>query len=107
MSKDQNEQYLKEHYKGEFLVYLGYFIECYFVQGYGYDELPRLIREYKNNEVSSQVEGLLRELILIKEKDDWDYVQQFVRKHGMRLLPHEKLKAMVDLLINVLENREL
>ncbi len=102
MSENKNDNWLRKHYKGEFLVYFRSFVEGYFVPGYGYDELPRLIKEYKRNEISSTQDGLLRELTLIKEKDDWDYVQQFVRQHGLRLLSHEKLKSMVDLLINEL-----
>ena len=89
---------LKSHYKDEFLVYFRYFIECYFVPANNYDELPTIIKRYMKDEVSSKSEGLLKELLLVKEVGDWDYTQQFVRKYGMRLLSHEKLEAMVDLL---------
>lgn len=99
------DEWLRKHYKGEFFIDFRYFVECYFAQGYGYDELPRIIKLYKEKEIPSSSEDLLRELNLIKERDDWDYVQKFVRKHGMRKLSHEKLKAMVDLMINELTSK--
>ncbi|KUO75462.1 MAG: hypothetical protein APF77_22510 [Clostridia bacterium BRH_c25] len=101
---DKNYSFLRQYYKEEFLVYFRYFVEGYFVPGYGYDELPRLIKEFREKEPSSSSEGLARELILIKESGDWDYIQQFVRKHGMRLLNHEKLEKMVDMLIESLSS---
>jgi|GEM_PF-1402444 len=101
---DKNYTFLKQHYKNEFLIYFRNFVECYFVPGYNYDELPTIIKRYIDNEVSSMSDGLLRELLLIKESKDWNYVQQFVRKHGMRLLSHEKLEKMIALLIESLNS---
>ena len=91
--KIETENYLREH-----------FLECYLAD-YDYEELPRIIREYKKTEEVFISEGLLRELTLLKERGDWYYVQTFVRKHGLRKLSIKKLQAMFDLMINELTSK--
>lgn len=86
------------NYRGDFLEHFRYFLECYFVSGFNYDDLPKIINEYKKTESIDNLEGSKREMNIILELNDWQYIEHFVKKHGLRVLPEEKLKNLVELI---------
>ncbi|WP_144028100.1 hypothetical protein [Paenibacillus sp. 32352] len=93
---------MKETYKSEFLVFFRYFIECYFIPSISFVEVINVVREYKRAEDEEHIQGLLRESTVLFEKEEWDFVQEFVKTHGMRSLSNEKPKKLIELIIQEL-----
>jgi hypothetical protein len=73
-----------------------YFLECYFNVSANYDELEQLIEEFNISEGEKYRKQLKMELELILQQGNWDAVKEFVRKHGMRNMSHDKLKWVVN-----------
>lgn len=80
-----------------------YFLECYFVPSYNYNELEEIAEEFKNSESLETSKKLLQELKHILNLDDWVKTQEFVLEFGMRKYDVDKTKGMVRLIIQGLE----
>lgn len=81
-----------------------YFLECYFNVSANYDELNKIINDFNSFENTKCRNKLRAELKLILQLEDWDFVQGFVKKYGMRKMNEEKLKWLIQ---SVLDNLKL
>ncbi|MFD3259634.1 contact-dependent growth inhibition system immunity protein [Paenibacillus lentus] len=81
-----------------------YFLECYFNVSTNYDELEKIIDDFNSSENLKYRQSLKAELELILQLGNWDIVQRFVKKYGMRKMNEEKLKWLIQ---HVLCNLEL
>lgn len=79
-----------------------YFVQEYFVPSKDYSDLEALAVEFRESEQPVDVANLLQELQDLRAKGDWDHIQRLVHKEGLRYLPPNKLKGMLDLLIREL-----
>lgn len=79
-----------------------YFLECYFNQSFDYSELKKLVNEFKNSEPNMYVKQLKKELQLISDSNDWNFIEEFVKKYGMRELDKGKLKSMIKTMNNII-----
>jgi len=77
-----------------------YFLECYFNVSANYDELDKLINDFNSSENLKYRQKLKSELEQILHLDDWDLVQRFVKKYGMRKMNEEKLKWLIQRIID-------
>ncbi|SDN60565.1 hypothetical protein SAMN05518871_106125 [Psychrobacillus sp. OK028] len=73
-----------------------YFLECYFNVSANYDELGEIISDFNSFENIKYRKKLQAELELILQLEDWDIVQRFVKKYGMRKMNEEKLKSLIQ-----------
>ncbi|WP_026593194.1 contact-dependent growth inhibition system immunity protein [Bacillus sp. UNC437CL72CviS29] len=81
-----------------------YFLECYFNVSADYDELDKIIKDFNLVENMEYRKKLRTELKQILRLENWDMVQRFVKKYGMRKMNEEKLKWLIQ---SVLDNLEL
>ena len=79
-----------------------YFLECYFNVSANYDELDKLINDFNSSENLIYRQNLKSELEQILNLGDWDQVQKFVKKYGMRKINEEKLKWMIQRILDKL-----
>lgn len=77
-----------------------YFLECYFNVSANYEELENIIKDFNSSEIDKYRQKLQTELKLILELKDWDTVQNFVKKYGMRKMNEEKLKWFIKFILN-------
>lgn len=73
-----------------------YFLECYFNVSANYDELGGIISDFNSFENIKYRKKLQAELELILQLEDWDIVQRFVKKYGIRKMNEEKLKWLIQ-----------
>ena len=81
-----------------------YFLECYFNVSADYDELEKIINDFNSFENIKYRKKLLAELEQILQQEDWDIVQGFVKKHGMRKMNEEKLKWLIKVILDNLNS---
>lgn len=81
-----------------------YFLECYFNVSADYDELDKIIKDFNLVENMEYRKKLRTELKQILRLENWDMVQGFVKKYDMRKMNEEKLKWLIQ---SVLDNLEL
>lgn len=82
-----------------------YFLECYFNVSADYDELEKLVQEFQMTEKGKYSKLLIDELGGIQKNNNWDLLQDFVRKHGMRNMNQNKLKWLVQSILDNLETK--
>lgn len=77
-----------------------YFLECYFNPSAYYSELDSLIEDFNSSEIEETVSQFQTELKYIKSLEERDFIEvkEFIRKHGMRNMPMEKVKWFIDYL---------
>jgi hypothetical protein len=77
-----------------------YFLECYFNPSAYYSELDSLIDDFNKSEVENTVTNFQTELKCLKSYDEEGFsdIKEFIRKHGMRNMPIEKVKWFVEYL---------
>ncbi|WP_410985764.1 hypothetical protein [Bacillus cereus] len=80
-----------------------YFLECYFSVSANYDELDKIIHDFNSFENTKYRKKLWAELKLILQLEDWEFVQGFVKKYGMRKMNKEKLKWLIQRVLDNLE----
>jgi succinate dehydrogenase flavin-adding protein (antitoxin of CptAB toxin-antitoxin module) len=80
-----------------------YFLECYFNVSANYDELEKIINDFNSFENIKYRKKFLAELELILQLEDWDIVQGFVKKYGMRKMNEEKLKWLIQVISDKLK----
>ena len=79
-----------------------YFLEGYFNQSINWDELKNVSYEFRFREYENYTNMLVSELEKIKDKNDWDFAKEFVRKHAGRKYDKEKVKLMIDIMLECL-----
>ncbi|RAS80689.1 hypothetical protein [Priestia endophytica] len=77
-----------------------YFLECYFNVSANYDELEKIISDFNSFENIKYRKKLLAELELILQLQDWNIVQEFVKEYGMRKMNEEKLKWLINVILD-------
>ncbi|MGG3521903.1 hypothetical protein ABES33_18695 [Bacillus pseudomycoides] len=80
-----------------------YFLECYFYVSADYDELDKFIHDFNSLENMEYLKKLRAELKLILHIEDWDMVHGLVKKYGMRKMNEEKLKWLIQSVLDHLE----
>jgi hypothetical protein len=78
-----------------------YFLECYFNVSTNYDELERLINDFISFENYDYHKKLREELNIVLQQGQWEVVQEYVKKFGMRNMNVDKIKWLVH---SILEN---
>lgn len=78
------------------------FLVCYFHQDVQYSDIEKQTIDFKLNESKEICLKLKSDLIKILELDDWEFMNRYVIKHGDRKVKNEKLKAMVELMLTIL-----
>lgn len=83
-----------------------YFLECYFNPSAYYSELDNLIEDFNKSEIEDTILGFREELKYAKSLDESEYpeVKEFIREHGMRNMPLEKVKWFIEYLNEKIEN---
>lgn len=76
-----------------------YFLLCYFNMSADYSDLEQLALEYKNNETEDNCQQLIEELHSIVMMENWEFIRQFVKEHGMRNLSDERIKKMIEIVL--------
>lgn len=72
-----------------------YFLECYFNVSANYNELEEIINDFNSLENIKYRKKLRSELELILQLQEWNLIQSFVKKYGMRKMNEEKLKWLI------------
>ncbi|MGF7048370.1 hypothetical protein J2T13_002878 [Paenibacillus sp. DS2015] len=80
-----------------------YFLECYFNVSANYDELDKITSDFNSFENLKYRQKLKVELELILQLKNLDNVQEFVKKYGMRKMNEEKLKWLIQCILDNLE----
>ena len=78
------------------------FIRSHFNLDRNYSELEEVVREFKNIEPPQYSEKLLKEAKYIINLNDWEYIHDFMLKHGFRNYDKDRLVEMVWTIIRVL-----
>jgi hypothetical protein len=84
-----------------------YFLSCYFNQSTDFNNLSILGSEFKESEDEHRIEKLVNELKLLKATENWEFVQKFIAKHGMRSLSISQAQETIDILVQVLLETDL
>ena len=79
-----------------------YFLELYFFQSYDWSELDKTTFDFRYSESYKKVALLEKELNSLQKLNDWDFVKEFVRKHAGRKYDKEKVKLMIDIILECL-----
>lgn len=79
-----------------------YFLECYFNPSANYDELDKLIVDFNSFENVGYRKKLHSELLVL-QLEEFSIMQEFVRKYGMRKMDDEKLKWLIQRMLDKLE----
>ncbi|MFD2614344.1 hypothetical protein [Paenibacillus gansuensis] len=86
------EESLKRTYPYEVHIYFRYFAECYLIPSVKFENIRWIIEDLKNRENKDLIDGLAREAKLLRDKENWDYVKKFIKKHALRSLDKDKPK---------------
>ncbi|SDY37669.1 hypothetical protein [Bacillus sp. 166amftsu] len=81
-----------------------YFLDGYFNISWDFSDLEMLTLDYKARETLEYKQGLIKDLYDIKNLNDWEFISQYVYEHGKRVLNHQKLIAMIDLMLELLDS---
>ncbi|MEI4803818.1 hypothetical protein WAZ07_21785 [Bacillus sp. FJAT-51639] len=81
-----------------------YFLDSYFNIIWDFSDLEMLTLDYKARETLEYKQGLIKDLYDIKNLNDWVFIAQYVYEHGNRVLNHQKLIAMIDLMLELLDS---
>ena len=99
------EKLLRREYRGEKYIYFRDFVGGYLVPGISWSEFPEAIQRMIKVPWPETDEALLKELITLKNKNDWKFIGDFVGEHSGRGLSEEKLKLLFQWLIDgLIEN---
>lgn len=79
-----------------------YFLKCYFNPSANYDELDNLIVDFNSFEIVGHRKNLHSELLVL-QLEEFSIMQEFVRKYGMRKMDDEKLKWLIQQMLDKLE----
>ena len=95
----EHEKYLRNKHRGEKYIYFRSFVGGYLYQGLTWSEFPDAINRKIRVAHTEHKEALLKELITLKNKNDWKFIGDFVGKHSGWGLSEEKLKLLFKWLI--------
>ncbi len=99
------EKLLRREYRGETYIYFRNFVGSYLVPGITWAEFPDSIERMIKVSGPEYNEALLKELITLKNKNDWKFIEDFIDKHSGWGLSEEKLKLVFQWLIDgLIEN---
>jgi hypothetical protein len=99
------EKLLRQKYRGEKYIYFRSFLGGYLYQGLTWAEFPDSIQSMLDLHWTETDEALLKELITLKNKNDWKFIEDFVYKHCGKGLYEEQLKLLFQWLIDgLIEN---
>ncbi len=99
------EKFLRKMYRGETYIYFRDFVGGYLYQGLTWSEVPDSIERMIKVSGPEYNEALLKELITLKNKNDWKFIEDFIDKHSGWGLSEEKLKLLFQWLIEgLIEN---
>jgi hypothetical protein len=99
------EKFLRSQYRGEKYIYFRSFLGGYLYQGLTWAEVPDSIQNMLDLHWTESDEAFLKELIILKKKKDWKFIEEFVYEHSGRGLSEEKLKLLFKRLIDgLIEN---
>lgn len=76
-----------------------YFLECYFNVSANYNELEKLITEFKESELKKYHILLINELEEMQRMENIDNIKEFVRIHGMRNMKYDKLEWLIQTIL--------
>ncbi len=93
------EKFLRKMYRGELYIFFRAFVSSYLIQGLSWPEFPDTIQYMIKVSRTEYKEALLKELITLKNKNDWKFIGDFVGKHSGWGLSEEKLKLVFQWLI--------
>lgn len=75
-----------------------YFLECYFNPSAEYSQLESLVREFKLSETAENWTAFKNEIIVITQKNDFESIRNYVRKHGMRTMDDARIQWFLGIL---------
>ena len=78
------------------------FLEVYYNQSIDWNELKNVSYEYLYRNNTNYVNKFVQELRAIKNINDWDFAKEFVHKHAGRKYDKEKVKLMIDIILECL-----
>lgn len=82
-----------------------YFFECCFNQSEGFEDLERIIQEFKNSETYELQLQLIREFHQIIETNNYAFATRFINKYGGRTFSVEKTEKLIGFLYDRLIGR--
>jgi len=77
-----------------------YFLECYFNMSADYSELEKVITEFNSDESIENRKKLRVELESITKLAEWEAVQKFILKNGMRNMDEDRTKWFIRVMID-------
>lgn len=80
-----------------------YFLECYFNMSADYSELEKVIAEFNSFEDIKNRKKLREELATIPKLTEWEAIQTFILKNGMRRMDEERTKWFIEVIIDHLK----
>ena len=99
------EKLLRSQLKGETYIYFASFVGGYLYQGVTWSEFPDSIQRMIMVPWPETDEALLKELITLKNKNDWKFNEDFIDKHSGWGLSEVRLKLVFQWLIEgLIEN---
>ena len=75
-----------------------YFFECYFNQGENFDNLDKVIQDYKDTEKSESLHNLVSEFHQIIQTKNYELASRIMKKYGNRILSLEKTEKFINFL---------
>ncbi|WP_163580888.1 hypothetical protein [Gracilibacillus saliphilus] len=81
-----------------------YFLECYFNVSANYNELNKIVNDFNLFENVKYRQKLLAELEIILELENWNIVQEVVKKYGMRKMDERKVKWLIQVIVGNLKS---
>jgi hypothetical protein len=75
-----------------------YFFECYFNQGEDFDDLDKVIQDYKDTEKPESLHNLITELHQIIQTKNYELASRIMKKYGNRILSLEKTEKFINFL---------
>ena len=80
---------------------LRYFLTTYFVQTFTWDELHKLVYDFRYGEHQQYIDSILEELYMLRELDDWKFISPLLKTDDRRF-PPKYAKELVETMIRCL-----
>ncbi|GMQ60353.1 hypothetical protein AN1V17_47530 [Vallitalea sediminicola] len=80
-----------------------YFFDCYFNMSADYNEIEKLVEEFKEIELEQYVVALEKELIEVVKSKKWNVIIEIAHNKGERILSNKKAEMLTKFLLSLIK----